>query len=196
MVVGYVLFLGLVGLAGWGFIEAVQAEPAAVGSIGVAVAGALGVVWQQRQAEKARLREARRDRIRPIYYDLLGVVFKKISGGGADASDPEVEEFFRDLKARQLTLGASSEMVQAFNEWDGPLRRPREKETISERFLLGKSCSVRSARIWATKTRTCHPWNYCDCSSPTLMSTSPPTRLTSRITSKRRPRRLKLPGAF
>lgn len=117
MVVGYALFLGLIGLSGWGFIEAVQAEPAVVGSIGVAVAGALGVVWQQRQAEKARLREARRDRIRPIYYDLLGVVFKKLSDGGVDASDPEVEEFFRDLKARQLTLGASSEMVQAFNEW-------------------------------------------------------------------------------
>jgi hypothetical protein len=117
MIVGYALFLGLLGLAGWGFIEAVQAEPAVVGSIGVAVAGALGVVWQQRQAEKARLREARRDRIRPVYYDLLGVVFKKLSDGQTDVLDPEVEEFFRDLKARQLTLGASSEMVQAFNEW-------------------------------------------------------------------------------
>lgn len=127
MAVGYVLFLGLIGLAGWGFIEAVQAEPAVVGSIGVAVAGALGVVWQQRQAEKARLREARRDRIRPIYYDLLGVVFKKLSGGGVDASDPEVEEFFRDLKARQLTLGASSEMVQAFNEWGRSTAQAQEE---------------------------------------------------------------------
>jgi hypothetical protein len=117
MVVGYALFLGAVALAGWGFVEAVHAEPAVVGSIGVAVAGALGVVWQQRQAEKARLREARRDRIRPVYYDLVGVIFKKIAGGGTDPLDPEIEEFFRDLKARQLTLGASSEMVQAFNGW-------------------------------------------------------------------------------
>jgi hypothetical protein len=127
MVVGYALFLGLIGLAGWGFVEAVQAEPAVVGSIGVAVAGALGVVWQQRQAEKARLREARRDRIRPIYYDLLGVMFKKLSSSGVGGSDPEVEEFFKDLKARQLTLGASSEMVQAFNQWTQATAQAKEE---------------------------------------------------------------------
>jgi hypothetical protein len=107
MIVGYVLFLGLVGLAGWGFIEAVQAEPAVVGSIGVAVAGALGVVWQQRQAEKARLREAHRDRMSPVYYNLLGVMFKKIAGGDASGPDSEAEEFFRDLKARQDGPNAS-----------------------------------------------------------------------------------------
>lgn len=54
----------------------------------------------------------------PIYYELLGVVFKKFGKGNDGAGpDPETEEFFRDLKARQLTLGASSEMVQAFNAW-------------------------------------------------------------------------------
>ncbi len=127
MIVGYVLILGLVGLAGWGFIEAVQAEPAVVGSIGVAVAGVLGVVWQQRQAEKARLREAHRDRMSPVYYDLLGVMFKKIGSGGASGPDSEAEEFFRDLKARQLTLGASSEMVQAFNGWARSTARAQEE---------------------------------------------------------------------
>jgi hypothetical protein len=54
-------------------------------------------------------------------------VFKKLSGGVVDASDPEVEEFFRDLKARQLTLGASSEMVQAFNEWMGATAQAHEE---------------------------------------------------------------------
>ena len=116
VVFGYVLIIGLVALVCWGFVEAVQAEPAIVGSIGVAAAGAIGVVWQQRQAEKARIREAHRDRMKPIYYDLLGTVFKKMGGKG-DESDPKAEEFFRDLKARQLTLGASSAMVQAFNAW-------------------------------------------------------------------------------
>jgi hypothetical protein len=54
----------------------------------------------------------------PVYYDLLGTVFKKIGGGKkGGSSDAKSEEFFRDLKARQLTLGASSEIVQAFNAW-------------------------------------------------------------------------------
>jgi hypothetical protein len=117
ILVGLIVVVVGVGLLVWGFVEAVRAEPAIVGSIGVAAAGAIGVVWQQRQAERARLREARRDRIRPIYYDLVRVVFRKLGGGKADMSDEEAEEFFKDLKARQLTLGASSQMVQAFNEW-------------------------------------------------------------------------------
>lgn len=143
--VGYALFFALFVLAVWGFVEAVQAEPAVVGSIGVAVAGVLGVVWQQRQAEKARLREARRDRIRPIYYDLVGVVFKKLSGGGADASKPEVEAFFRDLKARQLTLGASSEMVQAFNEW-GRLTAQAQEEGNDLGAVLAWEVLLRAIR--------------------------------------------------
>jgi hypothetical protein len=116
LVIRVAALVGL-GLLAWGFIEAVQADPAVVGSIGVAVAGALGVAWQQRQSERARLREARRDRIRPIYYDLVRVVFRKLGGGKSDMYDEEAEEFFKDQNARQLTLGASSQMVQAFNEW-------------------------------------------------------------------------------
>lgn len=118
MVVGFVLFAVAAGLVIWAFIEAVKAQPAVVGSVGVAVIGVLGVVWQQRQAERERLREANRDRMTPIYYELLGTIFQKIGSAeeGADP-DPETEAFFRDLKARQLMLGASSEMVQAFNEW-------------------------------------------------------------------------------
>ena len=115
--IGLIVFLALAGLVIWAFIEAVQAEPAVVGSIGVAVVGALGVVWQQRQTEKARLREVHRDRMSPVYDDLLGVMWGKLAVAQGDTIDPEVEEFFRDLKARQLMLGASSTMVQAFNEW-------------------------------------------------------------------------------
>lgn len=122
-----VVLVGL-GLLVWGFIEAVQADPAVVGSIGVAVAGVLGVAWQQRQSERARLREARRDRIRPIYYDLVKVVFRKLGGGKANMSDTEAEEFFKDLKARQLTLGASSQMVQAFNEWARSTEKAQAKK--------------------------------------------------------------------
>jgi hypothetical protein len=111
---GFLLLVGAIGLGGWAFVEAVRAEPAVVGSLGVAVVGILGVVWQQRQAERERVREAHRDRMAPVYYDLLGA-FKRISTGGE--VDPEIQELFMDLKARQLLLGAPSEMVQAFNAW-------------------------------------------------------------------------------
>jgi hypothetical protein len=116
--VGLLVFVAVSALVAWAFIKAVQAEPAVAGSIGVAVIGALGVVWQQGRSEQARLRDANRDRMTPIYYELLGTIFQKIGASEkADASDPETEAFFKDLKARQLMLGASSEMVVAFNSW-------------------------------------------------------------------------------
>lgn len=142
---GYILFIALSGLAVWGFLEAVKADPAVVGSIGVAVAGVLGVAWQQRQAEKARLREARRDRIRPIYYDLLLVMFRKLGGGKSDMSDAEAEEFFKDLKARQLTLGASSEIVQAFNGWARSTEEAN-KEKNDLRAVLAWEVLLRAIR--------------------------------------------------
>jgi hypothetical protein len=118
MAFGYVLFLILLGLVGWGFVEAIQANPAVVGSIGVAVIGVFGVVWQQHRSEQARLREANRDRMTPIYYELLGTITQIIESGKAgEGVDPDTEAFFRDLKARQLMLGASSQMLVAFNKW-------------------------------------------------------------------------------
>jgi hypothetical protein len=127
-VFGYFLCLLLLALAIWGFVEAIQADPAVVGSIGVAVIGVFGVVWQQHRSEQARLREANRDRMTPIYYELLGTIFQKIGSGeeGGDP-DPETEAFFRDLKARQLMLGASSEMVVAFNSWQRTTAELHEK---------------------------------------------------------------------
>jgi len=111
------VILAVTGAVLWAFVEAVQAEPAVAGSVGVAFIGALGVVWQQRQSEKARLREVHRGRMSPVYYDLLGVLWNKVARSDSDQIDPEAEEFFRDLKSRQLMLGASSEMVRSFNEW-------------------------------------------------------------------------------
>ena len=122
-----------------------------VGSIGVAVVGVLGVVWQQRQTEKVRLREVHRDRMSPVYDDLLGVMWGKLAGAQEDKIDPQVEEFFRDLKARQLMLGASSAMVQgrrrdrALLKRDQPLSSPPElaAEHLVAAFELldGGSCN-------------------------------------------------------
>lgn len=118
MMLGYLVFFVLLALAIWGFVEAIQADPAVVGSIGVAVIGVFGVVWQQHRSEQVRLREANRDRMTPIYYELLGTITRIVESGKAgEEVDPQMETFFRDLKARQLMLGASSEMVVAFNGW-------------------------------------------------------------------------------
>jgi hypothetical protein len=125
MLVGLIVVVGGGGLVIWAFVEAVRTEPAVVGSIGVAVVGVLGVVWQQRQSERARLREAHRDRMTPVYYDLLGA-FKKFTAGAAE-QDPEIEELFIDLKSRQLLLGASSQMVRAFNAWQGRANELQER---------------------------------------------------------------------
>lgn len=113
--ISWVAVAALAGLIVWAFIEAVRAEPAVVGSVATAVVGLFGVLWQQRRSEEARLREAHRNRMTPVYDDLLKMFLDNLgSGGGIDA---EAEDFMKDLKGRQLLLGASTEMIRAFNDW-------------------------------------------------------------------------------
>jgi hypothetical protein len=118
--------IAIVGLFAWAFIEAVQAEPAVVGAVATAVIGVAGVIWQQRQSEKARLREAHRDRMTPAYHALLKRVWQQ---AGQESQEPpeKVAEFMRDLKARQLVLGAPREMIQAFNRWEREAKAAQEK---------------------------------------------------------------------
>lgn len=119
--------VAIVGLVAWAFIEAVQAEPAVVGAVATAVLGVAGVIWQQRQSEKARLREAHRDRMTPVYHELLKRVWQQ---AGQESQEPaeEVAEFMRDLKARQLILGAPREMIRAFNRWEREAKAAQEKD--------------------------------------------------------------------
>lgn len=95
----YAVFLGVAGLLGWALVEAVNADPAVVGAVGTASLGLGGVAWQQRQVEKARLREAHRDRMAPIYDKFLQLV-RQLSGDNSTGTQAEVEAFMRDLKAR------------------------------------------------------------------------------------------------
>lgn len=111
----WIAVAALAGLVVWAFIEAVKAEPAVVGSVATAVVGLFGLLWQQRRSEEARLREAHRTRMTPVYDDLLKMFLDNIgTGSGIDA---EAEDFMKDLKGRQLLLGASTEMIRAFNDW-------------------------------------------------------------------------------
>ena len=105
----------LAGLVTWAFIEAVRAEPAVVGSVATAVVGLFGVLWQQQRSEEARLREAHRTRMTPVYDDLLKMFLDNLGSGSGMNS--EAEDFMKDLKGRQLLLGASTEMIRAFNDW-------------------------------------------------------------------------------
>jgi hypothetical protein len=124
---GVAISVAIVGLVAWAFIESVQAEPAVVGAVATAVLGVAGVVWQQRQSEKARVREAHRDRMTPVYHELLKRVWQQT---GQESQQPaeDVAEFMRDLKARQLILGAPREMIRAFNCWEREARAAQEKE--------------------------------------------------------------------
>lgn len=123
---GMAILLVIVGLFAWGFIEAVQADAAVVGAVATAALGAGGVFWQQRQSEKARLREAHRDRMTPVYHELLKRVWQQ---AGQESQEPseDVAEFMRDLKARQLILGAPREMIQAFNRWEREAKAAQER---------------------------------------------------------------------
>jgi len=124
---GIAVSVTVLGLVVWAFIEAVQADPAVVGAVATATLGVVGVVWQQRQSEKARLREAHRDRMTPVYHELLKRVWQQ-AGPKTQQPTEEVAEFMRDLKARQLMLGAPGAMLLAFNRWEREAKVAQEKE--------------------------------------------------------------------
>lgn len=108
----------------WAFVEAVRAAPAVVGSVATAVIGVYGVIWQQRRAEQSRLREAHRDRMTPVYDDLLKLVLTSMDK--QKRSQAKTENFMRDLKGRQLLLGGTSQMIRAFNEWEATVSAAQE----------------------------------------------------------------------
>jgi len=112
----WLLSLVVAGLIVWGFIEAVQAEPAVVWSVATAAIGVYGVIWQQRRAEQSRIREAHRDRMTPVYDDLLRLVLNSMDK--RKRNQAKTEDFMRDLKGRQLLLGGTSDMIRAFNLWE------------------------------------------------------------------------------
>jgi hypothetical protein len=123
---GVAISIATASLVAWAFIEAVQAEPAVVGAVATAALGVAGVVWQQRQAEKARLREAHRDRMTPVYHKLLKRVWQQVGRENQELTE-EMAEFMRDLKARQLMLGAPSAMILAFNRWEREAKAAQQK---------------------------------------------------------------------
>lgn len=139
---GVAISSAIVGLVAWAFIEAVQAEPAVVGAVATAALGVAGVVWQQRQSEKARLREAHRDRMTRVYHELLKRVWRQADQESQEPAE-EVAEFMRDLKARQLMLGAPKEMIQAFNRWEREAKAAQEKDDNVALILPGKRCCAR-----------------------------------------------------
>lgn len=124
---GLVMLTATIGLIGWAFVEAVQAQPAVVGSVATAALAVAGVVWQQRKSEKARLREAHRDRMTPIYEELLSIVRRAAENGSSGPSE-EMVEFIKDFKSRQLLLGAPSEMITAFNAWEATATKAKEQK--------------------------------------------------------------------
>lgn len=155
---GSIVIIGLGGLAVWAFIEAVQAEPAVVGSIGAAVAGVFGVLWQQRRSESARLREVHRTRMTPTYEGLLEI----IQGGAAEGQEQieEVARFMKDLKGKQLLLGAPKEMIRAFNTWQETAPAAGLAGDERERSLPGQTCCWRFAMTSAMTTRAWNAANY------------------------------------
>jgi hypothetical protein len=115
----------LLGLAVWGFVEALQAQPAVAGSVAAALLGVVGVVWQQRKTEHARLREAHRDRMIPVYDELLLAIWRQ-----AESTEPneQMVNFMKDLRRRQLLLRASSEMILAFKRWEADTQAAAEEK--------------------------------------------------------------------
>lgn len=111
---GLVILLGLLGAAGWLVYTSIAKAPGVVAAV-VASLGALFGIFVQRYMEQQREEERhRRERMAPIYEQLVETFYTGVSSGKTD--EKELQDFFAKL-AQRLLIWGKPEILGAWNGW-------------------------------------------------------------------------------
>lgn len=114
ILVGLAVLLALIVGVGWIVYSTIARAPVVVAAVVTGLAALMGVPVQrylEHQREDAR---ERRNRMAPIYEELLKTFYSSAAGGALDQS--ELLSFFEDL-ARSLLIWGSEPVIVAFNRW-------------------------------------------------------------------------------
>lgn len=113
-VVGLAVLVALVGLAGWIVYSSITKAPAVVAAVITGFAALIGLAVQRYLEQQREDQRARRERMAPIYEDLVQLLFD------AAKSDGEIEDdmvqFFEKL-AKHLLVWGSEPVIAAVNRW-------------------------------------------------------------------------------
>lgn len=112
--VGLAVVVGLVGLAGWIVYSSIATAPAVVAAVITGFAALIGLAVQRYLEQQREDLRARRERMAPIYEDLVQVLFDAAKSDGAVEDD--MVEFFEKL-AKHLLVWGSEPVIAAVNRW-------------------------------------------------------------------------------
>jgi hypothetical protein len=118
--IGFVFALALLGLGGWAVVRGVEADPSVVGSFATALGAIIAVVIQRSREKRQELEQSHREKLAPIYEELLDTMRDFESRGEA-----ENEAFFKRLQTKLLLYGPTP-VIQEWLAWR------RLGETLSE----------------------------------------------------------------
>lgn len=114
ILLGLAVLLALAGGIAWIIYTSVTRAPAVVAAVVTGFAAILGLGIQRYMEQTREDDRIRRERMAPIYEDLV-TTFYKGAGGGLRAQE-ELESFFERL-AQSLLIWGSEPVLVAFNRW-------------------------------------------------------------------------------
>jgi hypothetical protein len=103
-----VLLAGAVGGVIWLIVRGIESNPSVVGSLATAAGAVVAVVAGRSFDKRRELRQAHRERIAPLYEELIDVI-RNIE----DHEEAELEKFFKDL-AGKLIMYSPAHVIKAW----------------------------------------------------------------------------------
>jgi len=113
-VFGFTLLVGLTGLAGWVVYSSFTTAPAVVAAVITGLAALIGLAVQRHLDQQREDTRSRRERMAPIYEELVQVLFDASKSGGE--IEAQMIEFFEKL-AKHLLVWGSEPVIVAVNRW-------------------------------------------------------------------------------
>lgn len=110
-VIGFVFALALLGLGGWAVVRGVETDPSVVGSFATALGAIVAVVIQRSREKRQELEQSHREKLAPIYEELLDNMRDFES-----REEAENEAFFKRLQTKLLLYGPTP-VIQEWLAW-------------------------------------------------------------------------------
>lgn len=107
-IVVLVVLTGAIGGLIWLIVRGIESDPGLVGSLATAAGAVVAVVAGRSFDKRRELRQAHRERISPLYEELIDVI-RNIE----DHGEAELQKFFKDL-ANKLIMFSPAHVIKAW----------------------------------------------------------------------------------
>jgi hypothetical protein len=133
--IGFIVAIGLIGLAAWAIYKGIEKEPSIVGSLATAMAAVLAVVYGQQRQQRLELENEHRLKLEPVYAELIDRL------RGAESIETE-DPFFSDFIGKLLMSG-SDRVIKAWVELQ---RTPFTEGEVNIKSMLVAEALIKAIR--------------------------------------------------